>query len=96
MSARRAAGTGTDGGSRLRVRDTGPGQGAGSEADPQGAPILNARIAIVATIVIGQLWALTVALNIWFSGEGVTVLVAFQAISFALALVVWSSSRSHR
>lgn len=90
------ADAGTDGGRRSRVRDTGPGLGAGSEQDPQRAPILHARIAIVATIVVGQLWGLTVALNIWFSGDGVGVLLVFQAISFAIALAVWSSSRSHR
>jgi hypothetical protein len=35
--------------------NTGPGPGAGHDRDPARAGILHARIAIVATIVIGQL-----------------------------------------
>ncbi len=77
---------------RLEVRNTGPGPGAGLEPEPGRAPILNARIAIVATIVVGQLWALTVALNTWFSGGGVGLLVVFQGVSFIAASIVWLSA----
>lgn len=79
-------------GRRLEVRASGPGPGAGLEPDPRRAPILNARIAIVATIVVGQLWGLTVALNQWFSGRNVWPLVAFEALSFAAAAAVWFSA----
>ena len=53
--------------------------------------MLHARIAIVATIVLGQLWGLTVALDAWLRGETGQVwwLLAFQALSFLIALIVW-------
>ena len=69
--------------------NTGPGPGAGHDADPGGAGILHARIAIVATIVVGQLWGLTVALNRYFEHESISLLLGFQAISFLAALAVW-------
>ena len=64
--------------------------------EPGRASVLNARIGIVATIVVGQLWALTVALNQWFSGDGVWLLVGFQALSFAVALMVWLAAPTDR
>lgn len=81
---------------RLRPRrpgGSGPGPGAGADARPERSAILNARIAIVATIVVGQLWALTVALDAWFEGEigQVWWLLGFQALSFVVAAVVWLS-----
>jgi len=51
---------------RLRIGAPGPGPGAGGDRDPERAAIAMARIAIVATVVVGQLWALTVALNAYF------------------------------
>jgi hypothetical protein len=49
-----------------------------------------AAMAVVATVV-GQLWALTVALDAWLDGDEATArwIVAFQAVSFAVALLVW-------
>ena len=46
---------------------------------------------IVATVVVGQLWGLTVALNAYFEERMTTVwwLLVFQCVSFLLALVVW-------
>ncbi|HEY7661473.1 MAG TPA: hypothetical protein VIC58_12855 [Actinomycetota bacterium] len=76
--------------------NTGPGPGAGHERDPIRATRLHARIAIVATIVVGQLWALTVGLNRYFEHESVAFLVAFQALSFAAALVVWLAAPGER
>lgn len=75
---------------------TGPGRGAGE--DPGRAAPLHARIAIVATIVLGQLWALTVALNAWFEGRTtqVWVLLAFQMASFVAALAVYLASPRDR
>ena len=69
--------------------NTGPGPGAGHDRDPTRAGILHARIAIVATIVVGQLWGLTVALNRYFEHESVALLVGFEALSFVVALAVW-------
>lgn len=55
---------------------------------------LAAAIAIVASIVVGQLWALTVALDASLAGDDAAArwIVAFQAASFAVALVVWRAA----
>ncbi|HET9311411.1 MAG TPA: hypothetical protein VFP41_09355 [Actinomycetota bacterium] len=76
---------------RLRIGAPGPGPGAGGDRDPERAAIAMARIAIVSTVVVGQLWALTVALNAYFEERLATVwwLFAFQCVSFLLALAVW-------
>ncbi|HWD46693.1 MAG TPA: hypothetical protein VHM23_23780 [Actinomycetota bacterium] len=81
-----------------RVHATGPGPGAGADRDPERASMLNARIAIVATVVVGQLWGLTVALNAWLEHRmgQVWLLLAFQALSFALAVAVWLATRRDR
>jgi hypothetical protein len=72
-----------------RIRSSGPG--AGGDPNPERASMLAARTAIVATIVVGQLWALTVALNAWQEERmgQVWLLLAFQALSFLLAVAVW-------
>lgn len=76
------------------VRSPGPGPGAGVERNPERASMLAARIGIVATIVAGQLWGLTVALNEWFAGHTrpVWYLLGFEAVSFSLAFLVWLSA----
>jgi hypothetical protein len=72
-----------------RIRSSGPGPGG--DANPERASMLAGRIALVATIVVGQLWGLTVALNAWAEHRmsQVWLLLAFQLLSFALAVVVW-------
>jgi hypothetical protein len=72
-----------------RIRAAGPG--AGGDQSPDRASMLAARTAIVATIVVGQLWALTVALNAWQEDRlgQVWLLLGFQALSFLLAAAVW-------
>jgi hypothetical protein len=74
-----------------RIHSPGPGPAAGSDREPDRASMLNARIAIVATIVVGQLWGLTVALNAWLDHRAgqVFLLLGFQLLSFALAVAVW-------
>jgi hypothetical protein len=88
------------GGRRQRHLEVAPGPGPGIEprADRQRQAVIVARIAIVATIVVGQLWALTIALDAYFLEETATVrwLLAFQVVSFALALAVWWSSPTDR
>jgi hypothetical protein len=81
-----------------RIRSTGPGPGAGADQDPDRASMLSARIAIVATIVVGQLWALTVMLDAWHEHDTTQtwLLLAFEAASFILAVVVWRAGRSDR
>lgn len=79
-------------------RTPGPGPGAEPRADRQRQAVILARIALVATIIVGQLWALTIALDAYFLEETATVwwLLGFQVLSFALAFLVWWSSPSDR
>jgi len=79
-----------------RVRS--PGPGAGADAEPERASMLNARIAIVATIVVGQLWGLMVALNAWqeHHNDQVVLLLGFQLLSFAVAVAVWRAASRDR
>ena len=81
-----------------RIRSTGPGPGAGTDQDPDRASMLAGRIAIAATIVTGQLWGITVMLDAWHEGDDgqVWLLLAFQALSFVLALVVWRAAPTER
>ena len=69
-------------------------QGRGGRDHPDEAAALGARIAIVASIILGQLWALTVALDSWLGGEAAPVywLLLFQAASFGVALLIWLAS----
>jgi hypothetical protein len=81
-----------------RVHSSGPGPGAGADREPDRASMLNARIAIVATIVVGQLWGLMVALNLWFdhrTGQ-VWLLLGFQLASLAVAVAVWQAAPRDR
>jgi hypothetical protein len=81
-----------------RVRSTGPGPGAGADREPDRASMLSARTALVATIVVGQLWGLTVALNAWLDHRmgQVWLLLGFQLLSFALAVAVWLAAPRDR
>ena len=86
-----AAGGRYPGQRRLRARSSGPGPGAGHERDPWHAAMVHARILLVATIVVGQLWGLAVALDAWLRGQGgqVWLLLGFESLSFAVALALW-------
>jgi hypothetical protein len=79
-----------------RVRS--PGPGAGAEREPDRVAMLNARIAIVATVVVGQLWGLVVALNAWQDHRDgqVVLLLGFQLLSFAVAVAVWLAAPRDR
>jgi hypothetical protein len=80
-------------GPRLRLSHgaSGPGPGAGGDRNPERTAADVSRIVLIATVVIGQLWGLTVALNAYFEGATATVwwLVAFEGLSFLLALGLW-------
>jgi hypothetical protein len=81
-----------------RVHASGPGPGAGGDREPDRTSMLNARIAIVATVVVGQLWGLMVALNAWLdhrTGQ-VLALLGFQLLSFAVAVAVWLAAPGDR
>ncbi|HYN18701.1 MAG TPA: hypothetical protein VEY96_11510, partial [Actinomycetes bacterium] len=74
------------------------GPGPGGDENPERAAMLAGRIALVATVVVGQLWGLTVALNAWHdrrTGQ-VWLLLAFQVLSFALAVAVWQAGPRDR
>jgi hypothetical protein len=75
-----------------------PGLRAGADREPDRASMLNARIAIVATIVVGQLWALVVALNLWLEDRTgqVLLLLGFQLLSLAVAVAVWLAAPGDR
>jgi hypothetical protein len=74
-----------------RIHAPGPGLAAGADREPDRASMLNARIALVATVVVGQLWGLVVALNAWQDHRDgqVVLLLGFQLLSFAVAVAVW-------
>ena len=81
-----------------RVHAPGPGPGAAADTEPDRASMLNARITIVATIVVGQLWGLMVALNAWLdrrTGQ-VLLLLGFQLLSLAVAVAVWQAAPRDR
>jgi hypothetical protein len=57
---------------------------------PDVAASLNARIAVVALIILCQLWALTAALDAWLGGDSGAVwwLLGFQVLAFVSALLI--------
>lgn len=77
---------------------TGPGPGAGPDTDAVRAAITVARIILVASILAGQLWGLSVALDAYFNERMNIVwwLVAFEALSFVIAFAVWRSTPEDR
>ncbi|MFJ7209002.1 hypothetical protein ACIQWR_36410 [Streptomyces sp. NPDC098789] len=74
-----------------RIRHTGPGPGAGTEQEPERSSKLNARLALALTVVIGQLWALTVTVNEWMKGNTHTAWwgAGFLFLSFLVVLGLW-------
>jgi hypothetical protein len=60
--------------------------------------MLAGRIAIVATIAVGQLWGLTVALNAWLEHrmDQVWLLLGFQLLSFMVAVAIWRAAPGDR
>jgi hypothetical protein len=68
-----------------------PLPGTPAEDTEEGARTgLVTRIIIVGTVVLGQLWALTVALEAYLSGETAQAwwLAAFSVLSFAVVIVL--------
>ncbi|MGP4002758.1 hypothetical protein [Streptomyces sp. 8N706] len=81
----------TSGNGDPRVRHTGPGPGAGGEQQPGRSSKLSGRLALAMTVVIGQLWGLTIAGNAWMQGRTDTAgwLAGFLGLSFVVVLVLW-------
>lgn len=61
---------------------------------PDVAASLNACVAVVAVIIICQLWALTAALDAWLGGATGAVwwLLGFQGVAFISSALIWLAS----
>nr|WP_189763759.1 hypothetical protein [Streptomyces xanthochromogenes] len=75
-----------------RTRHTGPGPGAGTEQEPERSSKLTARLTLAMTVVIGQLWGLTVVVNEWMRGNTGTAWwgAGFLCLSFLAVLGLWA------
>lgn len=65
---------------------------------PDLAAALGGRIAVVAVIVVTQLWALTAALDAWFERDTAAVwwLLGYQVAAFAASLAIWIARPEER
>jgi hypothetical protein len=74
-----------------RIRHTGPGPGAGGEQEPERSSKLTARLTLALTVVVGQLWALTVMVNEWMQGNIDTAWwgAGLLVLSFLVVLGIW-------
>ncbi|MFE9043213.1 hypothetical protein ACFY9F_29725 [Streptomyces sp. NPDC012421] len=75
-----------------RIRHTGPGPGAGTEQEPERSSKLSARLALALTVVIGQLWGLTIVVDEWMTGDTGTAWwgAGFLVLSFLVVLGLWA------
>ncbi|TXS22362.1 hypothetical protein EAO70_06200 [Streptomyces sp. adm13(2018)] len=71
-----------------RVTRTGPGPGAGTEQEPERSSKLTARLVLALTVVIGQLWGLTIVVDEWMAGDTGTAWwgAGFLCLSFLVVL----------
>ncbi|MEV7371142.1 DUF6755 family protein [Streptomyces sp. NPDC090301] len=74
-----------------RITRTGPGPGAGTEQEPERSSKLTARLTLALTVVIGQLWGLTIVVDEWMSGNTGTAWwgAGFLCLSFLVVLGIW-------
>ncbi|WP_371653212.1 MULTISPECIES: hypothetical protein [unclassified Streptomyces] len=74
-----------------RIRRTGPGPGAGTEQEPERSSKLTARLALAITVVVGQLWGLSVIVDEWMKGHTGTAWwgTGFLGLSFLVVLGLW-------
>ncbi|WP_432086589.1 hypothetical protein [Streptomyces sp. bgisy095] len=74
-----------------RIRHTGPGPGAGVEQEPERSSKLTARLALALSVVVGQLWGLTIVVDEWMSGDTGTAWwgAGFLVLSFLVVLGLW-------
>ncbi|WP_329119531.1 hypothetical protein [Streptomyces sp. NBC_01353] len=74
-----------------RIRHTGPGPGAGSEQEPERSSKLSARLTLALTVLIGQLWGLTIVVDEWMAGDTGTAWwgAGFLVLSFLVVLGLW-------
>jgi len=81
----------TSGYADARILHSGPGPGAGTEQEPERSALLTARLLVVLSIVVGQLRALSLAVDAWMEGHTGTAwwCTGFQLLSFLIALGAW-------
>ncbi|WP_435975230.1 hypothetical protein [Streptomyces sp. Qhu_M48] len=81
----------TSGYGDARIRHTGPGPGAGTEQEPERSSKLSARLTLALTVVIGQLWGLTILVDEWMAGNTGTAWwgAGFLVLSFLVVLGLW-------
>ncbi|MEU1122787.1 hypothetical protein ABZ371_04165 [Streptomyces sp. NPDC005899] len=81
-----------------RVRHTGPGPGAGSEQEPERSAKLAARLVLALSVVVGQLWGLTVVVDEWMEGNTGTAWwgAGFLCLSFLVVLGLWALAPEDR
>ncbi|MEV0368309.1 hypothetical protein AB0I10_00490 [Streptomyces sp. NPDC050636] len=81
-----------------RVHSTGPGPGAGTDQDPERSSKLSGRLMLAMTVVVGQLWALAVAVDEWMRGDTTTAWwsAGFLVLSFFVVLGLWSIDKNDR
>ncbi|MEU3221272.1 hypothetical protein [Streptomyces sp. NPDC006971] len=74
-----------------RVRHTGPAPGAGTEQQPERSSKLTARMILAVTVVVGQLWGLTVVVDAWMEGDigSAWWCAGFLCLSFLVTLGLW-------
>jgi hypothetical protein len=65
---------------------------------PDVAAALGGRIAVVAVIVVTQLWALTTALDAWFERDMAAVwwLLGYQVVAFGVNILIWMARPEER
>ncbi|MGW5943390.1 hypothetical protein ACWIG3_18550 [Streptomyces celluloflavus] len=81
-----------------RVHSTGPGPGAGTEQEPERSAKLSGRLILAMSVVIGQLWALSIAVDAWMRGDTDSAwwCAGFLVLSFLVVLGLWSIDKKDR
>lgn len=81
-----------------RIDSTGPQPGAGTEQEPERSAKLTGRLVLAMSVVIGQLWALTIGVNAWMRGSTTTAwwCAGFLVLSFLVVLLLWSLDKEDR
>ncbi|MEV6313793.1 hypothetical protein [Streptomyces sp. NPDC051776] len=74
-----------------QVRHSGPGPASDTQRQPGRSTRLSGRLALAIAVVVGQLWALAVAVDAWMQGSTRTAwwCTGFLGLSFAVVLVLW-------
>lgn len=82
-----------------RSRPVAPESRRSADANhPDLAAALGGRIAIVALLLLTQLWALTAALEAWYERDMAAVwwLLGYQVVAFSVSLAIWIARPKER